>query len=78
MNIETKYHGTVEINDNQIIDFTSGLPGFLQEKRFVLLPFSGNSPFFILQSVATASLAFVVTDPFSFYQDYDFTLPDAS
>lgn len=77
MEIETKYQGIVEIDESEIIHFETGIPGFLKEKQFVVSPFSESTPFFILQSVGTPSLAFVVADPFSFYPDYDFTLSDA-
>jgi flagellar assembly factor FliW len=77
MKIETKYQGTRDIADNEIIHFESGIPGFLKEQQFVVSPFSEGTPFFILQSVETPSLAFVMADPFSFYPDYDFTISDA-
>lgn len=77
MEIQTKYQGTIEIQDDQIIHFEQGIPGFLTEKRFVVSVFAKDTPFFILQSVDTPSLAFVVADPFHFHQDYDFDLPES-
>lgn len=74
--IDTKYHGSLEIDDSEIIAFQHGIPGFVEEKHFVLIPFAEHTPFFILQSMATPSLAFVTADPFSFFPDYDFSLPD--
>lgn len=78
MKLETKYHGEIEISEESIIDFPSGLPGFLDEKRFVLLPFGGDSPFWILQSANTKELAFVITIPFLFFKDYAFDLDGAT
>lgn len=76
MQIETKYAGRVDVNESDIITFDSGLPGFDNERRFVILPFTEESPFFILQSVETARLAFVVMEPFFVFKEYDFELDD--
>lgn len=76
MKINTKYHGEVEIKDGEIINFDSGIPGFLEENKFIVLPFGEENVFFILQSAITSALAFVVVNPFSFFQNYDFTLDD--
>ncbi|NJP37056.1 flagellar assembly protein FliW [Alkalicoccus luteus] len=77
MQIETKYSGTVDINEANITVFPSGIPSFEAEKQFVLLPFAEETgPFYILQSVATAELAFIVMNPFTFFPDYEVELSD--
>lgn len=78
MKIATKYSGEVEINPKNIITFPQGIPSFEEEKEFVLLPFSEppSSPFYILQSVHTEGLAFVVMTPFVFYPEYEVKIPD--
>ncbi|HEX6923195.1 MAG TPA: flagellar assembly protein FliW [Bacillales bacterium] len=76
MKMNTKYQGIVEVEDRQVIHFENGLPGFSHERRFIVSPFANDTPFFILQSVDSPSLAFVAADPFLFYKDYDFVLPD--
>src|SRR5699024_1094782 len=76
MKIGTKYIGEIELEQEHIIEFQTGLPGFLDEKRFVLLNIPGNTVFQTLQSVKTPNLAFVVTDPYFIYQDYTFELDD--
>ncbi|HET7626965.1 MAG TPA: flagellar assembly protein FliW [Bacillales bacterium] len=77
MKIATKYQGEINVDDCDIIEFPYGLPGFLHEKQFVVSPFSENTPFFILQSANTPSLAFVIADPFIFFNHYHFDLPDS-
>lgn len=77
MQVQTKYHGVTKIEELQILKFHQGIPGFLEEKQFIILPLEENSPFFILQSVNTSELAFVMVDPFSFYLDYEFSLTDS-
>jgi flagellar assembly factor FliW len=74
MKIETKYHGPIEIKSEEVYQFEQGIPGFQDEKEFVLLPLPENEWFYILQSVKTPALGFVVTDPFLFFKEYEFTL----
>jgi flagellar assembly factor FliW len=75
MKISTKYHGEVEINEKDIFHFEYGIPGFLDEKQFVLLPIE-DSPFVILQSVKTPVLGFAMIDPFGYFPDYDIELDE--
>lgn len=71
---QTKYYGEQEIDENEIVTFFSGLPGFKEEKQFIFQPF--GEAFFILQSVKHAEVAFIVTSPFLFFDDYTIDLPD--
>ncbi|USK49567.1 flagellar assembly protein FliW [Bacillus sp. CMF12] len=75
MNIQTKFHGEQEINKDDIIHFPSGIPGFLDEKEFYILPLEGTD-LFVLQSVKTTEVAFIVTDPFVLFPQYEFDLPE--
>mgnify|MGYP001428714738 FL=1 len=77
MKIDTKYLGEMEIDESKIIHFESGLPGFLDEKSFVILDIPGNELLHFLQSVTTPDLAFIVTNPHYFYEDYEFKLEDS-
>lgn len=77
MEIETKYHGTVTVSEEQCLHFANGIPSFEEEKTFALMPFSdGPTPFYILQSTNQAGLAFVVMTPFTFFPDYEAKLSD--
>lgn len=75
--IQTKYHGEIEINKEDIVYFEKGIPGFLEEKEFVVLPLSEDQAFSVLQSVTTPYAAFVVTNPFDFVKEYQFELEDS-
>ncbi|WP_404459605.1 flagellar assembly protein FliW [Sutcliffiella horikoshii] len=74
MKIETKYHGLIELQEEEVLKFPNGLPGFMEEREFAVIPFMEDGTFFILQSVQTPELGFVLTNPFTFYPDYDFNL----
>ena len=76
MDIKTKYHGIVEIEDKDIFHFQKGLPGFNEENFFILLPLDLESPFWILQSTETEELGFVTTNPFEFFPHYELDLSE--
>jgi flagellar assembly factor FliW len=77
MKIKTRYHEEVEINQDEVIFFGSGIPGFQEDKEYVVLSLGDDSPFSILQSVRTEELGFVIVDPFSFYPKYEFDLDNS-
>ncbi|MEW4241780.1 flagellar assembly protein FliW [Priestia megaterium] len=74
MKISTSYHGDIEIDNQQTLTFNRGIPGFLEETEFVILPLPEAEAFQVLQSTQTKELAFIITDPFQFFLDYDFQL----
>ena len=75
-NIATTRFGNLEIDEAEIIRFPNGIPGFLEEKEFVMIPLGENEPFVFLQSLKEGDLAFLLTNPFLFFKDYEFVLPD--
>ncbi|MBM7606242.1 flagellar assembly factor FliW [Metabacillus crassostreae] len=76
MNVETKYHGVIEVLEKEIIHFQSGIPGFQGEKSFVLLQLEEDSPFWILQSMTTSQLGFVTVEPFQYFTTYEFEISE--
>ncbi|WP_226643239.1 flagellar assembly protein FliW [Mesobacillus subterraneus] len=77
MKIATKYHGNVEINSGEILKFEKGILGFHTEKEFILLPLSDDGIFYVMQSVSNGMLAFIISNPFNFFKEYDFKLEDS-
>ena len=75
--IMTTRFGEIEKDDDQIITFEQGIPAFEDEHEFVMLPVEKDSPYVFLQSVKTPELAFLMTTPFVFFPDYEFSLDDA-
>jgi len=76
MEINTTRFGTIEIEEEKIINMSRGILGFPEDKRYVLIPHREGSPFHWLQSVDTPGLAFVVASPGRFFQDYAFDISD--
>ncbi|MEG6616517.1 flagellar assembly protein FliW [Peptococcaceae bacterium 1198_IL3148] len=60
-----------------LLTFKSGLPGLPEEyNQFNLKTVQENSPFYILQSVQDEEISFILINPFPFYPDYEFDLPE--
>ncbi|PKR77986.1 flagellar assembly protein FliW [Halalkalibacillus sediminis] len=76
MNVSTVYFGEVTVDSSKIIQFENGLPGFNDAKEFVLIDIEGNPTFQVLQSIGKEDLAFVVTNPFLIYSNYEFDADD--
>lgn len=76
MLVKSRRFGDLDIEEGNIIQFPNGLPGFPEEKGFVLLPYQENSPFAFLQSIHEPNLAFMIVDSFTFFPDYEFKLDD--
>lgn len=75
MLLSTAQFGDVEYEPSDIITFPQGIPGFEEQRTFIIIP-SGDVefPFNTLHSTENESLAFIVTDPFLFVENYDFEL----
>lgn len=71
MEIHTSRFGVIEIEEDQVIHIPSGMIGFPEDRRFVLLKHQKGSPFLWLQSLDHPSLAFVLIDPHLFKPDYE-------
>lgn len=76
MLIKSTRFGELNIPDDEILSFPSGLPGFSHEKYFAFLPYESGSPFAFLQSTLDENLSFLVVEPFVFFKEYTFELDD--
>lgn len=74
MKIETDRFGRLEVEEEEIYHFPQGMIGMMRENRFVFLQQMDQTPFIWLQSVKSPELAFVVTDPWLFTDDYSFNI----
>jgi len=76
MEIRTSRFGVVAVDDQRVITFPRGLLGFPDYRRFALIQTGQGNYFFWLQSVDDPNIAFVVTDPSTFFKDYDVAMRD--
>lgn len=70
MKIQTRQFGEVDIDPEKIINMPSGVPGFRDKKRYVVLQKEETVPFFLFQCVEDPNLAFVVLDPVKIMPEY--------
>lgn len=75
LSIETVRFGTVRFQENEVIEFPAGLPGFEQEHRFLLIEAAESVPLKFLQSVTTPQLSFVCAPLPLVSPRYDMVLP---
>ena len=78
MIVQTAYFGELEIDESQIIHFEHGIPGFEEEKQFILQSIEEDSGFQVLQSVQTPELTFIVVNPYAVVIGYSFDLDEAT
>ena len=65
--------GPLEIGDDQLLDMPEGLLGFPTCTRFALLP-AGYDGYFWLHSVEEPTVAFLIVDPFMYFDGYSVDL----
>jgi flagellar assembly factor FliW len=70
MKTSTSRFGSIEFRDDAIISFPTGVIGFPDSNRYVILDHDRDVPFKWLQSVNEPDVAFVVMDPVLFKPDY--------
>ncbi|MDD3052144.1 MAG: flagellar assembly protein FliW, partial [Candidatus Cloacimonetes bacterium] len=70
MRIMTSRFGEIEVDEKKIIHFKRGILGFPSYKNYALLDPNAGSPLKWLQSIDEPKLAFVITEPSLFIQDY--------
>jgi len=68
--------GEIEYDPNNTLLFPEGLVGFEELRKFVVMPNEKDGPLFWIQSVEDPQVAFILTDPTSFYYDYK-VVPDS-
>lgn len=77
MELKTKHFGVIDIDEELIIKFSEGLPGFRNVKKFILLGKEDEeSPFLWLQGIDDTNLAFVLIDPYLIMPGYDIDIDD--
>lgn len=78
MYVTTSHFGEIEISEEDILVFNQGIPGFEDIKSYVLIQVDEGIPFMYLQAIEDSAISFIVTNPFLFFPDYDFQLPEAA
>lgn len=74
--ITSQLFGEVEVGDDQLLTMPDGLFGFPACTHFALLP-AGREGFFWLQSTQHAAVAFLIVDPFMYFDGFTVDLTGA-
>ena len=78
MQVNTVRFGQITIDDSGVITFPEGIPGFGNQRRYVLLETAEYAPLKWLQSVEAGWLAFILLNPYEFLEDYDIEIDSDS
>ncbi len=79
MQIKSERFGVVDLDDDAVLSFPSGIIGFPREQSFALIPHQGSTYLAWLQSVQNSALAFPVVSAHFFADTYpDVSVPDAA
>ena len=73
MEITTKHFGTLDVNEEELITFDHGLPGFPNDQRFIIIiDETAEKKFYCwLQSMDNGDVSLVLIDSFAVMPDYD-------
>ncbi len=75
--VETRKFGSIEVDEDKVINIPTGLPGFPGKDKFVLLEKEEARPFCWLQCVDDPEIALIVINPMLFKPDYNVDLSNA-
>lgn len=76
MNIETKFFGEVEVNEQELISFVTPILGFEDDTQYILIDIEELDSMKCLQSVKNKNLCFIVSSPWAYFHDYAFDIDD--
>lgn len=75
IHIESPRFGPLEISEDRVLCFPSGLPGFPACRRFVLMDHDRETPLRWLHCIDRAEIAFLVVEPHEILASYDVEVP---
>lgn len=79
MKIMSDVFGELEVNDDAVITFEDGIPGFEDEKSFIIIEEDDEKfPFVWMLSTTESHIGFTLIDPFKTFSDYEVVLPQTA
>ena len=76
MKFISKVHGEMEYEENNIITFNKGIPGFNELRKFILINLQEYEPFKLFQSLENDEISLIVTSPYEFIKEYEIKLSE--
>ncbi|MBL4932903.1 MULTISPECIES: flagellar assembly protein FliW [Clostridium] len=74
MELITKFHGTFNYEEKDIINFPNGIMGFEELNKFIIVESKENEAFKILQSLEDGDIGLLSISPFDVKEDYEVEL----
>jgi flagellar assembly factor FliW len=75
--VNTLFFGEIEVEENAVITFTQGIPGFEDLTKFIIIQPDTQMPFSYLQSLEEGQISLLITNPFLFFDNYVFDLSES-
>lgn len=78
MELLTRNFGTITIEEEKVITFKEGIPGFEELTRYMLIEDTEDteSPFIYLQSIENGQICFILIDPGFLIKDYSIEMKE--
>lgn len=76
MNVCTKFFGSIEIDDKDIIEFPGSIPGFDTLTKFIIINIEDNKSLKCLQSIEDTNICLLIISPWDHFNDYSIELSD--
>jgi flagellar assembly factor FliW len=77
MIINTLQFGELHVEGTEVFTFTQGIPGFEEYRHYFFIQSEPDSPFIIMQCMDNGDVSLIITNPFVYYPNYDFEIPDS-
>lgn len=75
MIVKTTRFGPVEMDEEKVIIFSRGIPGFENLRRFFILPAGDTEDIQWLQAIDDPAVALLIIDPFKYFRGYCVDIP---
>ena len=76
MEMNTKYFGALKYNENNVVSFQSGIPGFENLRKFTLVDVENIDNLTCLQSLEDENVCFFMIPPAAVVGNYDVDVSD--
>lgn len=76
MEISTRYFGKINYSDKDVISFSSGIPGFEELKKFILIDVDNIEYLTCLQSLEDENICFFMVPPATIVGNYNIDVKD--
>ncbi|TYP75725.1 flagellar assembly protein FliW [Paenibacillus methanolicus] len=74
--MESTRLGDIKVTGSEKVVFNQGLPGFEELRNFAILDLEIELPIKLLQSEEESSLSLLIGNPFHFYPEYEWDMPE--